>query len=174
MFGLSPLELRLALYGALLAVIGGWLVYERAHLIAEGEARIKASDAKAVQIHDEAVAAQKAKDEKDKADVVQNLQSQLEELRQKSLNPPAARSMRLCLTARSSDEGRPPSSVPGGSQPAKPSDQGGDSGVRGGAGTGADYGPAVRDLATAGVLLADYRQACINWAQKQSQPIKGN
>ena len=174
MFGLTALETRLALYGVLLAVIGGWLVYERAHLISEGEARIKASDAKAVQVHDEAVAAQKAKDEKDKADVVQTLQGQLEELRQKSLAPPAARSMRLCLTALSSNEGRSPGSVSGGTQPAKPPDPGSDSGVRGGTGTRGDYGPAVRDLALSGEILADYRDACVSFALKQSQPIKVN
>ena len=172
MFGLSSLELRLAAYGALLAVIGGWLVYERGHLISEGEARIKASDAKAVQVHDKDVAAQKAKDEKDKSDVVHTLQGQLEELRQKSLAPPAARSMRLCLTARSSDQGRSQGSVPPGTQPAKPSDQGIDSGVRAGTGTGSDYGPAVRDLALSGGILASYRAACVNWALKQQEPIR--
>lgn len=39
MFGLSSLELRVALYGALLTVISGWLLYERAHLIDEGKAK---------------------------------------------------------------------------------------------------------------------------------------
>ena len=42
MFGLSALELRLAAYGLLLAAIGGWMSYERFHLIDEGEAREQA------------------------------------------------------------------------------------------------------------------------------------
>lgn len=160
MLGLSSLtELRLAFYGVLLAAIASWLVYERHHLIVEGEARIKARDT-------QARAAQKAEDEKTSAGVVNELQSDNEKLRALASEP--APTLRVCIT---------PSRVRATTAPSRAQP-----GVAGTAGEGSggvpagtaqlDIGTAVRDLKWSTGVVSDYRDRTWEWSVKQASPTK--
>jgi hypothetical protein len=153
--------------GAIVAIVSGLLWWHHSGVVA-GEERIKAQDAAAVAKHDQDVAAQKAKDQEDATDAVSQLQQELESLRAAvSVPTPGVRPIRLCQYA-GSDKGRPTSSPAGGTKPAESADQGNDYVVRSGTGNG-DIGPAMRDLATAGSILAIYRENTVAWALKQSK-----
>jgi hypothetical protein len=165
-FRLLPLKDWLYL-GAIIAIVSGLLWWHHSGVLA-GEARIKAQDAAAVAKHDQDVAAQKVKDQEDATDAVSQLQQELESLRAAvSVPTPGARPIRLCQYA-GGDTGRPTSSPPGGTKPAESSNQGSDYVVRNGTGSG-DIGPAMRDLASAGEILAIYRERTAEWALKQSK-----
>jgi hypothetical protein len=176
MFGLTKLEGTLAAVAIALVAVIGVGIYLHFHLIDEGIADQQRADAAAVAVHDKQVADQHAKDLKDATDTIAGLNGQLEALREQSALPgPATHPVRLCQYARSGDAGRPAGAIPGGAaQPAQSPDAGGDPGVRSGAGAGPDIGPGLRDLALAGVVLADYHAACVAWAVKQSQPLGGS
>ena len=154
---MTALEARLALYGVLLAVIGGWLVYERVHLIDEGEARVKAADASAA-------ARQKAEDEKVSAGVVNDLNQRLTALSQ----PRPAPIMRLCVPTRyvqaqPAARGTQPGVAETTSTSADRVPPGAD---------GIDIGPAVSDVERAAEVVAIFRNSTWEWAVKQAQPVR--
>lgn len=159
MFGLATTtEIRLALYGLVLAAIGGWLIYERVHLIDEGESRIKAQDATAR-------AAQKAEDEKTSAGVVNDLKSRLAEL---AVREPPARpvpTLRLCYPTRYV---RTEPATPGTQPTVAPTPGKGPSGVPEGT-AGLDIGQPVSDIKRAAEVIAVYRDTTWDWALKQSR-----
>lgn len=156
MFGLSSLELRLAFYGVLLAAISGWLIYERVHLIDEGEARIKAQDATAR-------AEQKAEDEKTSAGVIDELKTDNQNLRALATKP--APTLRLCVPTRYVRAAPAPS----GAQPSvAPASGESGSGVPPGV-TELDIGPAMSDLAFAASAVSVYRDRTWEWAVKQAK-----
>ena len=159
MFGLTSLELRLAIYGVLLAVIGGWMAYERIHLINEGEARIKSQDASARE-------AQKAEDAKVSKGVVDDLQNRINLLAaQPALAPPV---IRLCSAPRSVRADTPAS----GAQSSVASASGASpSGVPEGT-HGIDIGPSLQDLKRSSQVIAVYRDETYDWAVKQAKPSR--
>jgi hypothetical protein len=156
MFGLSSLELRLAFYGVLLAAIGGWLIYERHHLIAEGEARIKAQDATAR-------ADQKVKDDQNHAQIVNELQADNASLRTLANQP--VHSLRLCIP---SGNVRALASTTGAQSPlSTPAGESG-RGVLAGA-TELEIGPTVSDIAWAQGVVSSYRARTWEWAVSQAK-----
>lgn len=164
---MTALEIRLALYGLLLAAIGGWLIYERAHLIGEGEARVKAADTAAA-------SRQKQEDARLSGATIDDLQKQLTALatRPVAVTPPPR--MRMCIPTSvvraESPAGR---AQPGElAQPAVdrgllPRDSSGSVRETG------DIGPGVQALRDAGRVLAVYHGVTYEWALKQSQPVSG-
>lgn len=147
---------------ALLAIAEGlllWKVYDA------GENKVDRQDLVAVQKHDQQTAAQAAKDRKDAAATIATLRAQLTD----ALLPAPAMPIRLCV-ARSSDEGRAPVQSAAGAQPGESARPADDKRVLAGDRPGPDVSADVRALAQAGVILAAYRDAAIDWALRQAVP----
>ncbi|MBS0379934.1 MAG: hypothetical protein JSS29_15755 [Proteobacteria bacterium] len=155
----------------LLAVAEGYLLW-RVHR--DGEQLIIAHDRAAVAQHDKDVAAQKALDEHNAQESIDDLTNQLNAMRSvadKLSADAATHPVRLCVAQRS-DQGRPAGAAAAGAQPAEPPDGSGDPSVRSGTGAGPDIGPGMRDLALAGAILSTYRDRTVEWAMKQSELAK--
>ena len=171
MLGIATLaEARLAVYGALLVAISGWLVYEHHHLIAEGEARVIASDKAAVDRQAQAVAKQVAADKETSDAVVTGLQTELATLHaQVAAAPSAANRSVRCYSQRSgtvpSQTGVTPSPpAPDARQPLVASVPHGASDL------GPDIWAGLQLLAQAGGVAAAYQRACAAFALRTEGP----
>lgn len=155
MLGLATTtELRLALYGFVLAAIGGWLVYEHHHLIAEGESAVKAQDKTAD-------LAQVQKDLATAKGTIDELQAKLAAVPQ----PKPAPVLRLCIP---SGNVRALASATG-AQPAVAGASGASpSGVPTGV-AGLDIGQPMQDLKYAAQVSAIYRDTTWDWAVRQAK-----
>jgi hypothetical protein len=161
---IDPIKAYLAL--AVLLVIVVVQTCLCVHFYRDGEARVRASDAAAVEKMRRAAQAQKEVDDALYASTIKSLQQQLAAAGAVAATP--APHMRLCVPTRYAGPVSAPGAPASGAQPAKPADSSGDTGVREGTGAGPDIGPGVRDLALAGAILATYRDRTYDWAVEQA------
>lgn len=154
MLGLATgAELRLALYGVLLAAISSWLIYEHHHLISEGEATVKAQD-------EVARAAQKVEDAKVSAGVVNDLKSKLAAI--PAATPPVVRLCPAPSRVRSA-------AAASGTQPSVATVSGTGAGGVPEGNAAIDIGPAVSDVARAAGTIAIYRDTTWEYAVKAAK-----
>jgi hypothetical protein len=131
-------------------------VYLRIHLIDEGEAKVKAAVAAAAQ-------AQEIKDAVASQTTVEDLNSEIAELRGMALNPVPI--VRLCP----STGGVRQASTPAGTIKPLPAPSGGVRAVPEGNTLGPDLGPVLFKLARAADLISAHDRACTEWATKIAQ-----
>ena len=162
---MAGIPIKDIIYLSLIVTIIAALALWHHQAVLQGEAKVKAADASAVQRQQEAADAQKAKDQEEAKNAIQDLQGQLDSLR--SAPHPSDNVVRLCSYAGRPSPLSSASPAPPGTQPTGSANEGRDSGVRSGGG-GGDVGPGVRAIAEAGELLAIYREATVEWALKQS------
>ncbi len=139
------------------------------HFYRDGVAARVATEAKGLERMQQAVAAQKEKDDRDNQAVIQSLKQELADLGNRAALP--APHLRVCVPTTYARTVPAAGSAPSGTKPAQPPDRGGYTSVRSGTGTGADIGPGVHDLALAGAILAAYRERTVEWAVGQGGPI---
>lgn len=137
------------------------------HVYRAGENKVDRQDLKRVQQHDQQTARQAAKDKQDDTDTIAKLRSQLSD----ALLPLPTAAVRVCV-ADSGDQGRPAVKAASGAQPGESARPADDQRVLPGDQPGPDVSADLRALADAGVILATYRQSLVDWAERQSQPLK--
>lgn len=163
-----PLRVYLLL-GALIlvAIAQGALAW---HFYSKGENTVLRKDYEAVVQHDQQVQARADQDKRDAADAITDLKQQLDAARGELSMQPPPRPIRLCSTP-GGDPGRPASATAATAQPGEPARPADDRGVLPGDQPGPDVSADVRALKDAGVVLAIYNRALIEWATRQSQPV---